>query len=255
MAPATLLLDALFFALSGSLYAYVGLLTIRRRIGGEGQLASTLFGVWWFLLASLQGVTGILRALAWAEVLTLELYTAVVYLSMGILSAALWALVYYLFYLLSGSRRVLVPITAFYSLYYAALLYVVAYQTPASLQVDAWSIRLEYERTIAGIPLALTMLALLLPPVVGALGYARLFFHAEDPTQRYRIGLVSATIAVWFGIAILAWVVEASTLPWWRVVERLIGLGAALVIYLAYRPPPWIRRQYGVRPIDEPAPT
>jgi hypothetical protein len=251
----TLLLDALLFAVAGSIYALVGRVAIRRRVHGEGQLASTLFGVWWFALAGLQGISALVRVLAAMGHLTLPTYTAITSVSLLVFSAAIWALVYYLFYILTGSRRVLIPLTVFYSLYYASLVYLVAYQVPNGVHVSPWDVRILYEREVGGAPLAAIVLALLVPPLIGALGYARLYFRVEDATQRYRIGLVSATIAVWFGVALFAWSIDIGAAPWWQFVSRLIGLAAALLIYAAYRPPGWVRRRYGVRPIDGPGAT
>lgn len=252
MVTPTLLLDAGFLALTGALYAYVGRVTLRRHVGGEGQLAATLFGVWWFALAALQATSAIIRTLAAFDALGLAFYTTTSYVSMLVLSVALWALVYYLFYLLSGSRHVLIPITVFYLAFYASLLYIIAYLEPAGIERTAWSVRIDYAKELTGAPLAAIILAMILPPVIGAIGYARLFFRVKDPTQRYRIGLVSATIGGWFGTVLVAWMIELSAQPWWQLVSRTIGLVAALLIYAAYRPPAWVRRRYGIAAVDEP---
>lgn len=253
MATITLLLDAAFLILTATIYAYVGRVTLRRHVGGEGQLAATLFGIWWFALAVLQANGALNRAIAAFGALELAFFTTTTYVGMLVLSVALWALVYYLFYLLTGSRRVLLPITAFYILFYAALLYLIAYREPIGIEETAWRVALEYRHEVAKPALTGLVLALILPPLVGAIGYARLFFRVDDPTQRYRIGLVSATIGGWFGTVLVAWMVELSAQPWWQLVSRSIGLLAALLIYTAYHPPGWVRRRYGIEAVDEKA--
>lgn len=251
MSAETLLLDSGFMVLAAIFYTYVGRVTIRRRVEGEGQLAATLFGVWWFALAGLQVSSVLMRGLALAGVRDVPLFATFTYVTLLGFCLAFWALVYYLVYLLSGSRRVLVPITMFYAAFYGYLLYWVTVSVPNGIKVDDWSVSLTYANQITGAPVVAAILLLILPPILGGLGYARLYFRVSDATQKYRIGLVSATITVWFGLSLLAWVADVSDASWWHVATRVISLGAAALIYSAYRPPSWVRRRWGIEAADE----
>ena len=250
MAAATLLIDAALLLLSAALFALVGRVTSRRHVGGGAQLAATLFSLWWYVIAALNTVTAFTHILGWAGYTDLALHETFTFVAMFLLCLALWALLYYLVYLFSGSRRFLVPISAFYAVYYAALVYLVTYSHPTSVNVQDWTVSLAFERQVVGLPLALASLLFVIPPILGALGYARLYFRVEDATQRYRIGLVSATIATWFGVVLIAWMADVSHATWWQLASRVIGLGAALLVYAAYRPPAWVRARWGIQSVD-----
>lgn len=247
----TLLLDALFLLVTGTVYAAVGRVTIRRHVEGDGRLAARLFGVWWYGLAILQFTGAFLRTLVAFDLLVTTFYVTTTYVLLLVLCLALWALVYYLVYLFTGNRRLLGPITAFYVAYYAFLVYYVTLREPIGFETSAWSVQLTYARDVTGAPLILLMLLLMVPPILGALGYARLFLKVRDATQRYRIGLVSFSIAAWFGIALVAWITELSLQSWWQFASRGVSLAAAVLVYAAYRPPGWIRRRWGVEPVDD----
>lgn len=254
MAEATLLLDAVLLLAIGLVYGAVGRVTIRRHVEGDGKLAAKLFGFWWYALALLQAVSAGVRVLAYFDALPTAIYVTITYVTILVLCASLWALVYYLSYLFTGSRRLLGPITAFYVAYYAFLTYYITLREPIGVAIASWGVELEYAREIAGAPLALLVLLLVVPPILGALGYARLFTKVEDATQRYRIGLVSFSLAAWFGIVLFAWITELSEQPWWQFASRGVSLTAALLVYSAYRPPGWVRKRWGVQPIDEASP-
>lgn len=251
MAPATLLLDALMLLATAGVYAYVGRVTWRRRVGGEAQLASDLFATWWFAIAATTAGGALTRTLGYLGVEDLALYGTLSHVTLFSLYVGLWGLLYYLVYLFSGSRRLIVPISIFYTLLYAWTVYLVAMRQPTGLAVTEWNVRLTYATELAAPVATAFVLLLILPPVLGAVGYARLYFRVDDPTQRYRIGLVGFTIAAWFGTTLLVFLLQVGGGLWWQMGSRIIGLVAACLIYAAYRPPAWVRARWGVRAVDE----
>lgn len=255
MASTMALVDAGLVLLTSFVYVYVGRVTSRRRIGGDSQLAADSFSLWWYALGAVTAVGVVNRALGFAGVTDVDVYTTMTYLTLLILCVALFGLLYYLVYLFTGNRRTLAPIAGFYAAYYVFLLYYVTLQHPIGVDITQTGARLRYETTLSGAPLVLLGLLLILPPVIGAIGYARLFLRVEAPTQRYRIGMVSFTILAWFGSSLVAWPLGVSAQPWWQGVSRLIGLFAALLILAAYRPPGWVRRRWDIHAVDEPADT
>lgn len=249
-APPTLLLAAIFSLVTGALYVYVGRVVSRRKVEGDARLASNAFATWWFALGGVTGAGGLMNVAAYLGFTDLALWTTYTYVVFLILCAALWGLLYYLVYLFTGSRKLVVPITAFYAVYFAYLVYLITTLQPNGVKVGEWSTTLSYAKT-ASRPVTLAVLiALVAPHVVGAIAYARLYFKVDNATQKYRIGLVSGTIIAWFGSSLVVSVLQIGG-PWWQVASRLIGVAAAVAIYLAFRPPAWVRQRYGIHAVDE----
>lgn len=252
MASQTLLLDAALILATAVVYAYVGAVTWRRRTGGEARLASDLFATWWFALAATSLIGALRNALGYLGVRDVALYLTLGFVSLFGMCLALWGLLYYLVYLFSGRKRLLVPVTAFYALMYAWLVYLVARWPATGVEVGEWGVRVTYATEPGGALVTALVLLIIVPPVLGAAGYARLFFRVQDATQRYRIGLVSFTFAAWFMTSLLAYFLELRGTAEWQVASRAIALGAAALIYAAYRPPAWVRSRWGIRRVDEP---
>lgn len=248
-----LLLGAALQVVTALVYFHVGRVTSMRRIGGEAQLAARLFSVWWFTLGALTAVGAFTRLLVLAGVLDLGLHATLSHLNLLSLCVALWALLYYLVYLFTGSRRWFLPITAFYIVFYVGVVYLLTAAEPVGVIVERGVVRIDYARELSGGPLVALVLALILPPVLGAIGYARLFFQVEELTQRYRIGLVAFTILAWFGSSLVAWAGGFSQAGWWRNISQFFGLIAALAILAAFRPPGFIQRRWGIHAVDEPS--
>ncbi|MEA3202138.1 MAG: hypothetical protein QOE90_3566 [Thermoplasmata archaeon] len=235
---------------SAVVYFYVGARLGRRRVGGDARLAAQLFSTWWILLGALTAGGIVQSMLALSKVSDLALYEMLVEVELLILVAAFWALLYYLSYVLTGSRRAMIPITAFYAGIFLWLLYIVD-----SIQYDRVDIvgatATLHSATTVDPTIGLVLLALLLGPVlVGAVGYVRLYFQVEGRTQRYRIGLVAATLVTWFGSSGLATVSGASKIAWWPLVSGLLGLAAAICIFFAYQPPGFIQRRFGIEAVS-----
>lgn len=251
MATPTLLVDAAFSLVVAILYAYVGSKLGRRRVEGTGRRAVVLFSVWWYALAGTSAITAFMSFLGSIDALTLPLYVAATYVNILLICLALWGLLYYLVYLFTGREGTLIPLGVFYVLYYLSLVYLIAAYQPAEVVVERWRTRLVYENPVQG-PVAVALLLLLLvPQLLGALAYFTLYFRVDDPTQKYRVAVVSWSILVWFGSALAGSLVGvAEHYDWYQLVSRLIGLLAAVAILLAYEPPRWIRRRLGVRTLS-----
>jgi hypothetical protein len=117
--------------------------------------------------------------------------------------------------------------------------------------VQRWSATLEYQNQVRGPLFLIALLLLVFPQILGSLAYFTLYFRVNSATQKYRILIVSWSIIIWFLSAFLASISGLSQQDWWQVTSRLLGLGAALAIMLAYQPPDWIKRRFGVTSIIE----
>jgi hypothetical protein len=159
---------------------------------------------------------------------------------------ALYGLMFYLLYLFTGNRNLLTPLSVFYIAYYAFLVYYIQASQPISVAVKRWSATLVYGNELRGPLFLIAFILLLFPQIIGSLAYFILYFRVKSATQRYRILLVSWSIIIWFLSAFLAGISGFSRYDWWQVMSRLIGLGAATAILLAYQPPSWVKQRFGV---------
>jgi hypothetical protein len=251
----TLLVSAAFALAAAAVYAYVGTRVGRRRVSPEALLASRLFSAWWYGLAATTAIGAGQAVLAYAGALDLAVALTITHANLIIITFALLGLAYYLVYLFTGKTRALWVLAAFYAAFYVLLVYFVVVGEPSGVKVGRWSVALEYARPQGGLLLAAVVVALLGPQIGSGLAYFTLFFKVREPTQRWRIALVSLSIVVWFSSALAGVGAGVSQQDWWQWTTRGIGLAAALTILMAYVPPMWARRRWGIQPLgDSPAP-
>jgi hypothetical protein len=252
MIQPTLLFGALLSILTASIYYYVGyVLSQRRASSDDSRMAWSMFIVWWYALAATTLSGAILSFLGALGIVGLPLFVTVTLVNLLATCVALFGLMYYLLYLFTGSRRLLVPLTLFYIAYYALLIYYVLARGPVSVSVDRWRAALVYENEATGLLFLVALLLLVFPQIIGSLAYFTLYFRIENPTQKYRVLLVSWSIIIWFLSAFLASISGLSEFDWWQVASRLIGLSAALMILFAYQPPLWIKQRFNVLSIAD----
>jgi hypothetical protein len=211
-----------------------------------------LYALCWHAVGALMLTSGAARVLASVGLLTLPLYTALTVLMLVCVVAALWGLVYYLLFLLTGRPRILAAVTLYYAALFLAFAYYLAWSHPVGVTAEAWTLALVFENPPQGSPFFAALAALAVPPVASALAYAGLLMRAQDPTQRYRIALVSSSIAGWFvGILLTTELGLTDRAPWWPVLSRTVELLASVAILLAYMPPGWVRRRYHVAALSD----
>lgn len=252
MSTTTLAVSAAGSFLTAMLYIYIGQVLRNRRVSQEARLANGMFVLWWQAIGGL-GLLGVAILLAYmAGSLPLWLYQTYVTLVLLGLFVALWGLQFYLMYLYTGSKRSFMPLAVFYAVLFVGTMALIEYAGQAERIVDnGWALRTE-PRLELGVAFGLAFTLLIVgPQVAAAVAYARLFFKTRDPTQRYRIALVTGSIIVWFGSGIVATGAQVSDELSYQLFSRLVGIAGALVIFMAYKPPEWIRRRYGVHSIDD----
>lgn len=251
MSNATLTYAAFYGIVVGLVYAYVGYRVSQRKVSREAALAQNLFVTWWYALGA-STVLGAIQVLLYlGDALTVTLHNVFGQVNLLLVVVALLGLLYYLVYLYTGSRRALVPLTLFYAAFYVALLVLVYGSPPEGLTDDGWSIQAEPEIEWSPGTLWALIIALLVPQIGASLALFRLYFRVEGRTQKYRLLLLASAIFVWFGTVLVAAAVGLGELSWWPPVSRLLGLGAALTVLVAYHPPKWVQHRYGVTSIVE----
>lgn len=255
MVQPTLIFGAAFSILSAVIYFYVGRVLSRRHVANpDARLAWMLFVVWWYALASSTLSGAVLSLLGAFNLAGLALFVTLNQVNLLAICVALFGLMYYLLYLFTGSRRLLLPLSIFYIFYYILVIYFVQARVPIGVTVGRWSAGIEFEKAATGPLYLIVLLLLIFPQVIGSLAYFSLYFRVTTTTQKYRILLVSWSILIWFLSAFLASIAGLGQQDWWQVTSRLIGLAASLAILLAYDPIAWIRRRLGVNSIvEEPA--
>ncbi len=250
----THLIGTLFSIASAAIYGYVAARLSQRTISNpEARFAWRSFGLWWYCLAATTLVSGIPHLLSAFSIVSLPIFVALTYFNVLLICLALWGLLYYLVYLFTGSQRFLIPLTIFYVLYYVLLVYIITVSDPADVEITRWTTRLVYAHPVTGPLFAVLLVLLVFPQIFASLAYFTLFFRVREATQRYRILLVSGCIILWFGSGLVASVAGLSQKDWWQILSRLIGLGAAVGILLAYLPPGIIRQRFGIASIAEQA--
>src|ERR1051325_4732746 len=205
MSQETLLFDAAFAVATAALYAYVGgLVRSRTPTDPDATLANRLFAVFWFGLASINVLGAIRNVLAVAGVLDVTWHTGIGFLSIVPLVALLWGLTYCLSYIYTGKRWLFAPLTAIHAVLLAGFCFLVWWMQPKGVTVSDWSVTVDYVRHPGGPLVGLLIFTILGPVLLLSMGYASLYFRTDDPTARYRIGLVSGAFILWFGSPLVA---------------------------------------------------
>lgn len=250
MVATTLAAGAALSLVAGGIYTHVAGLVRRRRVAPEAQRASDLFALWWYALGAVTFVGAGHSLLAAAGLSSLPLALAVTFVSLLLLCAGLCGLLYYLLFLFTGRASLLPPLAMGYALLFVALLALFYQAGPAGIEVGRWSATVAYERPLSSGTTLLLLAFLVVPQILAAVSYAALYFRVQDRTLRYRVALVSGSITVWFLSSLLASASGLTQHDAWQVASRMLGIGAALAVLAAYRPPRAIRERYGVSALE-----
>lgn len=244
---------ALFSVLLAGVYFLVGRVVLARRPTGDGRPAATSFAVWWFTLAALTSggmVDYIVRNTVHWTLATFLAYTQLLLLTIVI---AVGALLYYLVYLFTGRRQAWQPIAVGYILFYIAILYYFAIAEPVAVVEGDLRTKMRYDNDLTDSALATVLGTLLVaPPLLAAIGYFSLFFRVPERSQRFRIGAVGGAFIIWFGATlVVGQLTDWSETTSWRIASQVIALGAASLVYIAFRPPTWLRQRYRISGFGE----
>lgn len=252
----TLLLDGVLGAVTALLFHVTGRALARRPVRGPARLAAGAYVAWWHAAAAVTALLALPRLLAGVGWLTAPVLEATLLVLALPVSFGLAALVYYLAFVATGSRRILAPIAAGYAAFYAALLAYTATRDVSGFATAPWSLHVLHANPPGGWPFAVLVTLLFAPPVLAVLGYLRLYRHAPTPTQRYRIALVSFSVVALLASGLVASEVGLPPLQGFYPTSRAVALVAAVGILLAYAPPSWVRRRLRVTGVaDEPGAT
>jgi hypothetical protein len=252
MIQPTLIFGTVFSIISAGIYFYVAhTLGKRQVILPETRIAWQLFVVWWYALAGITLVNGLLNLVGAFGLASLPLFITFTQVEILVLCVALYGLMYYLIYIFTGNRKALPVLTIVYILYYFLFMYYLNLSTPTGVSINRWNVGVHYEQQPTGPFVTVLLVLLVFPQIIGSLAYFTLYFRVKEITQKYRVALVSLSIIIWFLSAFIASISGLSQYDWWQITSRMIGLGATLAILMAYRPANWIKNRLGVNSIIE----
>lgn len=239
--------------LMGAVYAMVGRVVSRRRVSSHAELAKKSFAAWWYALSGVTvagAVAAIMGAMGWWD---LGGYLAYIQVILFIIVGALGALLYYFVYLFTGKRDAWKVIAAAYSIYFIAILYYLGASDPVGLMDSAQNgVDVEYANDLTGTAFQeILSILLILPVLLGAIGYVSLVRKVPDRSGKFRILSVAGGFIFWFGSSFIAGsLLDVANEPWWRLVSNAIALLASAMVYVAFAPPAWLRRALRVEGYD-----
>ena len=213
-------------------FLLVGRTIQRRDISPKMRIGQDAFVVWWYALA-LTSLLGVVMGLPLFH--SLQAFLTMTVLALLLLCVGLCGLLFYLVFLFTAKRSLLIPMAIGYAGFFLFLTWWILSGDPTGIEQTPWGPQLEYADPIDQGPIfVIAVLLLVGPQVVASLGYLSLYWKVDDPMLRRRILLVSLSIFAWFGSSLVGTGTAAADSDWWRLASRLIGLVATAVIYYAY---------------------
>jgi hypothetical protein len=236
----TLVLSSLAASIASGLFLAAGLNLRARRVSAEDQRAVDLFSLWWLGLAAYAAAGASQDLVAASGLRPFVLFLVLSYVQMVALCIGLWGLMYHVAHVVTGRRRLLLPLSGFYVAYYAVILFLVTRSLPSAVEAHAWRTGLVYgDPALDAFAVALL---LVIPPLVGGGMYLLLSLQARGGAQRLRILLVTGSTFAW-SAGLLAREAE-----WASLLPALLGVLAGCSVSWAYQPPGWLRRRLDALP-------
>lgn len=241
-----LLLSALSALLVGAVYAFVAFrLLARSKLPGSWPLR--FFAMWWGAIAFNHVAGSAIYVAASQGYVSFEVQLTYLIMQRLAVCASLLGLMAFLSFLYTGQARVPVLAGA-YVLVAAYLLYVITAAAPEGVLVGRWRSDVANAATLPRSLDVASLLFILLPPIVASLLYLRLARRVETRSQRVRVYTVSLGVIAWWVFAVASAGRSTMDTDWLQATNRVVGLLVALAILVAYQPPAWMRRRFGIEP-------
>lgn len=247
MVEATLAVAALATYVVAATYAYVGARLLRHATAASAtRRPMVAFALWWLLTSANQLLGSTLYLVAAFGHLDVPAQLTYVLLQRLLLALSLVCLMHYLLFLHTGRNR-LAALLALYAVYWASQVYVVFARVPVGVATFGWRTDLVYlHPELPG--QRLLNLAIVVPPIVGALALLRLYGRVDGRTRRFRVAMLAVGFTLWWLVAIAAGHPATFGIGWFQAANRVLGVAIALGILVAYQPTAWMRRRYELEP-------
>jgi hypothetical protein len=238
----TLAVVGLVNALTAATFAAVGTRLLGRAVPAEDRFAMRALTVWWWCMGLFLALQAALAFAGVLGLLAVPAFTAVRYLSGPLLATGSWGLCFHILYLATGRQGLAVLL----GVYFAAV--AVAYDASTflhpivALMPTAWEVTPAYSPPLQGDPLWTAVLAGVgLPLIAACLTYLGLVGKLEARAQKRRVVLVSSGILLWVATGLAAQLAGGPLARFFTI--TVLGLLAALAVFLAYFPPAWLGRR------------
>lgn len=242
MVVVRLLLDGLVDLIIAGVYTWVGRRFTARDFSRDVRPAATAFATWWYALA----LTGLFAgALSLAVAFGMrDLVPARTLLQLASITfvVAMWGLLRYLLFVLTGRLGTGLLLALVYAAYFAIIVYDEAQRLPVGVDATGWRPVLSYANPPLGSMVALTSLLLVVPQGLASLAYLTLAFRVPDRRTRYRVALVAPTIMLWSVSVLFISRPELAPGDASQVISRAFVLLTAGALLLAYGPPAPVER-------------
>ncbi|PKK86205.1 MAG: hypothetical protein CVT48_02175 [Thermoplasmata archaeon HGW-Thermoplasmata-1] len=227
----------------------IGGMLLKRKAKKEFSRPIFFFAMWWLIIGFSTAKTVLEKIMVDYEYYGLHMF--LLYLNTVLVFAGLFFLLYYTLVIFTGKEKTTIPFGVFFlALLIMILAFIVASHpvvvTEAGGDLAPGSIDYEIEMPIWMI--TVLVLGIIVPQLGVCIALYALFFKLKgQPTQRYRVFLISTSLFLWFGSSLLVYFAgSAGGSGAWLIIKELIALFAGMMIYFAYNPPTFVRRKYNI---------
>lgn len=246
MATAPLWTGALLPLATAALLAYVARLVLRRSTILADRLALRMFAVWWACAGLVIVLASAPTLLTLANAVDMRILDVTRTLTAVALALGLCGLLYYLLYIYTGERRLIVLLAIGYAAFFAFEIYYFAQFGERRLETTAWTVRAVADSRPPAWMSALFGVAVAVPILAAAIGYGSLLARVRDPEQRFRVRVVTSAFVLWFAPLLLAFLVGWDDADWFPLLYQAPGVLAGALIVAAFRPPRFLARRWSV---------
>lgn len=251
--PERLLVGAAVTAATAVLFAYAGALTWRREVPSRARTANRAFSLWWWSAAAVISLLSVANVLGILGIRGDDVHATLHYLRAAPLSLALGGLMYYLLFLFTGRRDLLLPVAAAYLAQHAFTIYYYVRLGPMRTVVTGWDVRVVPAAPADPALSAAFGLTLALPVVLACGAYVAIALRHGDRQQRYRVALIGVALGQWFLLLLVSFLLGLQQREWFSMLYQVPGLLSAALVVVALRPPAWLRARMGLEAAAQPS--
>jgi hypothetical protein len=221
----------------GTLLIWIGANTFLQRPSPDIQQSSIAFTIWWTAAGTILASRGTIEILdhIWRPDFALHATFLILHILLGCL--AFFALSHFFAYLLLGRNRLWIPLGVFYGLYAVGLLYIILFYMPIGLNVSAGQTSMAYQWPLPLDALQRAFILLIIPPLLGLIGYIGIYHRLPYRGQRWRLMLNVILILFLFFVLDLGQILGLGAFPNIHAILRVAGIAIATTLIMVHHAP------------------
>lgn len=224
---------------------------IGRKIRTEYRRATILFGLWWLIMGATTAIYTVNDFVVGYG--TFSLVEPLMFTTWPLMLFAMFGLLYYTLFLFVGSERRVLPISLVYLAVAIAALVMVfmsdhAVITPTNPMEGYNPGDLYFNMSVT--TSLLVSAAFLLPQIVVCIALYSIIGKLEKSTQKYRTLLISTSILLPLVFKMVVGTMGLENNQTLVTIAAGITLLSAVIIYVAYKPPKFVKKK-GILSIDD----